>query len=78
MWRLQGRKAESAQYIGDGDGKLVRKLEDIHERWKLYSASLLNATSAALNQAIVAGISPKSIALSLVDPPVVDEVNYNL
>ena len=31
-WRLQGKKVGSAQYIGDEDGKLLRKLEEIRAR----------------------------------------------
>ena len=32
-WRLQG-KVGSAQYIRDEDGKLLRKPEEIRERWR--------------------------------------------
>ena len=37
------------------------------------SLFLLNTTSAALKQAIIEGLSPKPVALSLADPPVVNE-----
>ena len=61
-----------AQYIRDEDGNLLRKLEQIRERWRRYFASFLNTASAALDRTIIGGLSPKPVALSLGDPPVVD------
>ena len=61
-----------AQYIRDEDGNLLRKLEQIRERWGRYFASFLNTTSAALDRTIIEGLSPKPVALPLGDPPVVD------
>ena len=72
-WKLQGKKFGSAQYIRDENGKLLRKLDEIHVRWRRYFTSLLNTTSAALNQTIIEGLSQKPTALSLGDPPVVSE-----
>ena len=43
-----------------------------------YFASLLNTTSAALNRTIIEGLSPKPVALSLGDPPVVNETKQAL
>ena len=77
-WKLQSKKVGSAQYVRNEDGKLIRKLEEIHARWRRYSTSLLNTTSAALNQTIIEGLSPKPIALSLEDPPVVNETKKAL
>ena len=77
-WRLQGKKIGSAQYIRGEDGKLLRKLEKIHDRWRRYSASLLNTTSVALDRTITERLSRKPIALSLGDPPVVDETKQAL
>ena len=77
-WRLQGKKVRSAQYIRDEDGKILRKLEEIRVRWRRYFAFLLNTTSAALDRTIVEGLSPKPVALSLRDPPVVDETKQTL
>ena len=72
-WKLQGKKLESAQYIRDEDGKLLRKLGEIRARWRRYFTSLLNTTSAALNKNVIEGLSQKPTALSLGDPPVVNE-----
>ena len=52
--------------------------EGIRERWRRYFASLLNTTSAALDWTIMEGLSPKPIALSLGDPPVVSETKKAL
>ena len=76
--KLQGKKVGSAQYIRDDDGKLLRKLEEIRARWRRYFTSLLDTTSAALNQTISEGLSQKSTALSLGDPPVVNETQRAL
>ena len=75
---MQGKKVGSAQYIRDEDGKLLRKLEEIRARWKRYSTSSLNTTSTTLNRTIIEGLSSKPIALSLGDPPVVDETKKAL
>ena len=77
-WKLQGKKVESAQYIRDEDGKLLRKLEEIRARWRRYFTSLLNTTSAALNRTIIEALSQKATALSLGDPPVVNETKKAL
>ena len=78
-WKLQGKKLGSAQYIRDENGKiLLRKLEEIHARWKRCFASLVNTTSAALNQTIIEGLLQKQTALSLEDPPVVSETKNAL
>ena len=77
-WRLQGEKVGSALYIRYEDGKLLRKLEEIRERWRRYFASLLSRTSAALDQTINESLSPKPVALSLGDPPVVNETKQAL
>ena len=77
-WKLQGKKVGSAQYIRDEDGKLLRKLEEIRARCRRYFDSLFNTTSAALNRNIIEGLSPKSIALSLADPPIVNEAKKTL
>ena len=74
-WNLQGKTIGSAQYIRDEDRKLLRKLEEIRARWRWYFASLFNTTSAALNLTIIEDPSPNPIALSLGDPPVVNEMN---
>ncbi|CAM9660860.1 unnamed protein product, partial [Ascophyllum nodosum] len=76
--KLQGKKVGSAQYIRDEDGKLLRKLEEIRARWKRYSTSSLNTTSTTLNRTIIEGLSSKPIALSLGDPPVVNETKKAL
>ena len=76
--KLQNKKVGSAQYIMDENGKLLRKLEEICTRWRRYFASLLNTTSAALNRTIIEGLSPKPVALSLGDPPVVNETKRAL
>ncbi|CAM9960382.1 unnamed protein product, partial [Ascophyllum nodosum] len=60
------------------DGKLLRKLEEIRARWRRYFASLLNTTPAAFNRTIIEGISPTPVALSLGDPPVVNETEKAL
>ena len=65
----------SAQYIRDEDGKILRKLEENRARWRRYFASLLNTTSAALNRTIIEALLTKPVALSLGDPPVVNETN---
>ena len=52
-WKLQGTRVGSAQYIRDEDGKLLRKLEEICERWTRYFASLFNTTWVALDRTIV-------------------------
>ena len=72
-WKLQGKELGSAQYIRDENGKLQRKLEEIRARWRRYFTSLLNTTSAALNRAIIEGLSQKPAVLSLGDPPVVSK-----
>ena len=72
-WKLHGKKVGSAQYIRDEDGKLLRNPEEIRAWWRRYFASLLNTTSAVLDQTIIEGLSPKPVALSLGDPPVVNE-----
>ena len=77
-WKLQGKKLGSAQYTRDENAKLLRKLEEIHARWRRYFTSLLNTTSAALNQTMIEGLSEKPTALSLGDPPVVSETNKGL
>ena len=68
----------STQYIRDEGGKLLRKVEENRERERRYFASLLNTTSAALVRTIIEGLSPKPVALSLGDPPVVDETKQAL
>ena len=60
------------------DGKFLRKLEVVRERWKNFIASLLNATSAALDQTIIEDLSPKPAALSPGDPRVVNETKQVL
>ena len=77
-WKFQGKKVGGAQYIRDEDGKLLRKLKEIRARWRRYFTSLLNATSAALNRTIIEDLSPKPIAQSLEDPPVVNETKKAL
>ena len=77
-WKLQSKKAGSAQYIRDEDGNLLLKLEEIRARWRRYFAFLLNTTSDALNRTIIEGLSPKPVALSLGDPPVVNETKQAL
>ena len=73
-WRSQGKKVGSAPYIRDEDEKLLRKLEEIRERCRQYFASLLNTTSAALDQTIIEGLSPKpEVDLSVEKPYVVDK-----
>ena len=44
----------------------------------VYFASMLNTTLAALDRIIIDGLSPKPVALSLGDPPVVDETKQAL
>ena len=75
---MQGKKLGSAQYIRDENGKLLRKLDEIRARWRQYFTSALNTTSAALNRTIIEGLSQKSTALSLGDPPVVSETKKAL
>ena len=77
-WELQGKKLESAQYIRDENGKLLRKLDVIRARWRRYFTSLLNTTSAALNRTIIESLSQKPTALSLGDPTVVSETKKAL
>ena len=77
-WKLQGKKVGIAQYIRDEEGKLLQKIEEILARWRRYLASLLNTTSAALNRTIIEGLSPKPVALSLGDPPAVNETKKYL
>ena len=77
-WKLQGKKFGSAQHVRDENGKLLRKLDEIRARWRRYFTSLLNTTSAALNRTIIEGLSQKSTALSLGDPPVVSETKKAL
>ena len=77
-WKLQGKKLGSAQYIGDENGKILRKLDEIRARWRRYFTSLLNTTSAALNRTIIEGLSQKPTSLSLGDPPVVSETKKAL
>ena len=76
--KLQGKKIGSAQYIRDENGKLLRKLDEIRARWRRYFTSLLNTTSATLNQTITEGLSQKPTALSLGDPLVVSETKKAL
>ena len=78
VWKLQGKKVGIAQYIRDEDGKLLQKIEEICARWRRYFASLHNTTSAALNQITIEGLSPKPVALSLGDPPAVNETKTSL
>ena len=66
------------QYTRDEDGKLLRKLEEIRSRWRRHFASLLNTTSAALNRTTIWNLSPKPVALSLGDPPVVNKTKQAL
>ena len=66
------------QYINDEDGKLLRMLEEIRERWRRYFVCLLTTTSNDLDQIPIEGILPKPVALSLRDPPVVDETKPTL
>ena len=66
------------QYIRGEDGKFLRKLEEIRAKWRRHFASLLNTTSAALDRTIIKGLSPKPVALSLGDPPVVNETKHAL
>ena len=76
---MRGKRKGSAPYIRDQDGKLIWKLEEIRERWRRYYFTfLLNTTSVALGQTTIEGLSPKSIALSLRDPPVVNETKQAL
>ena len=77
-WKLQGKKLESAQYIRDENGKLLRKLDEIRVRRRRYFTSLLNTTSAALNRTIIKGLSQKPTALSHGDPPAVSETKKTL
>ena len=77
-WKLQGNELGSAQYIRDENGKLQQRLEEIRARWRRYFTSLLNTTSAALNRAIIEGLSQKPAVLSLVDPPVVSKTEKAL
>ena len=70
---VTGKKLESAQYIKDENGKLLRKLDEIRARWRRYFTSLLNTTSAALNRNIIEDLSQKPTSLSRGDPPVVSE-----
>ena len=77
-WKLEGKNVGSSQDVRDEDGKLLRKLEEIRAGWRRYFASLLNTTSAALNRTIIEDLSPKPIALSLGDPPVVNETKKAL
>ena len=67
----------SAQYIRDEDGKLLPKLEEIRGRWRRYFVSLFNTNSAALDNNH-RGLSSKLVALSLEDPPDVDEMKQAL
>ena len=76
--KLQGKKVGSAQYIGDEDGNLLPKLEEIRSRWRRYFVFLLNTTSAALNRTTIEGLSSKPVALSLGDLPVVNETKQAL
>ena len=77
-WKLQGKSLGSAQYIRDENGKLLRKRDEIRARWRRYSTSLLNTTSAALNRTIMEGLSRKPTDLSLGDPPVVSATKMAL
>ena len=72
-WRLRGKKEGSAQYIRDEDEKLLRKLEEIRERWRRHFSSLLNTTSAAFDRTIMESLSRKPVTLSIRDQLVVDE-----
>ena len=62
-WRLKGKEVGSRQYIRDDDRKLLRKLEEICERWRNFFLSLLSTTSAAIDPTIIGGLSPKPVAL---------------
>ena len=77
-WKLQDKKVGSAQFIRDEVGELLGKLEEIRARWRRYFASLLSTTSVALNRTLIEGLLPKSVALSLGDPPVVNETKKAL
>ena len=71
-WKSQGKKLESAQYIGDKNGSFYGSLTR-SVRGRRYFTSLLNTTSAALNRTVIESLSQKLTALSLGDPPVVSE-----
>ena len=77
-WKLQGKTVGSAQYIRDEDRKLLWKLEEICARGRRYFTYLLNTISAALNRTTIEGLSSNPIALSLGDPPVVNETKKAL
>ena len=64
----------STQYIMDESAKLTRKLKEVRERMRRYFASLLIMISAA----IIEGVMPKPIALSVGDPLTVDETKQAL
>ena len=68
----------SAQYTRDEDGKLLRKLKEIHEGWRRCFPSLLDTTSAAPDLIITEGLMPTPAALSLEDTPVLDETKQAL
>ena len=65
------RRWKARTIIRDEDGNLLRKVEQICERWGRYLTSLLNTTSATLDR-IIEGLAPKSVALSHGDPPNMD------
>ena len=75
---VTGKKLESAQYIRDENGKLLRKLDEIRARWRRYFTSLLITTSVALNRKTTEGLSQNPTSLSRGDPPVVSETNKAL
>ena len=75
---MQVMQLRNAQYIRDENGKLQRKLDEIRARWRRYFTSLLNTTSATLNQTTIEGLSQKPTALSLGDSPVVSETKKAL
>ena len=75
---LQVAKVGSAQYTRDEVGKLLRKLDKIRERWRLYSTYLFNTILAALDRIIIEGPPPKLVARILGDPQVVHETKQAL
>ena len=78
--RLKFKEQERGKHaVRQGrDGTFLRQLLAISETWRRFLASLLNPTSAALVRTIIVGPSPKPIALSLGDPPIVDETKQVL
>ena len=76
--KLHGKKVGSAQCIREEDWKLLRKLEEICARWRRYFASMLNTTMATLDRIMIDGLSPNPVALSLGDPPDMNETKQAL